>query len=244
MNILGFLPTSFSDWDGKLVSIMFLGGCNLRCPFCQNYPLLSDEKPHQVILWKDIALHLKDKKQWIDGIVISGGEPLMHPEVIPLCRTIKELGFAVKLDTNGSFPYTVIQLCKDKLIDYVALDIKTALDDRYSIACGDKVEVGLVRRTVRYLLEGNTDYEFRTTLVPGMVGIDEIKSIAADVKGARKFALQQFVPENARSVALRKKKPYRREIVEEMAAVLKPAVEEVVLRGKLSEETEPLPGVQ
>ena len=244
MHILGFLPTSFSDWDGKLASIMFLGGCNLRCPFCQNYPLLNVAEHGSPIPWKDVARHLRDKKLWIDGIVISGGEPMMHPELVSLCRTIKEAGFAVKLDTNGSFPYALMKLCKESLVDYVAMDIKTAMDERYARACGEKVEVGLVRRTARFLLEGKTDYEFRTTLVPGMVGLDEVKSIAADVKGARKYALQQFVPENARSVALRRKKPYRREAVMKMAEVLKPAVGEVVLRGKLDAVTESLPGIQ
>ena len=112
MKILGFIPTSFSDWDGKLVSILFLGGCNYRCPFCQNYPLLQEEDPERVVNWTEVARHLKNKQPWIDGVVVSGGEPLLHPEVFDLCARIKELGFAVKLDTNGSFPFALMELAQ------------------------------------------------------------------------------------------------------------------------------------
>ena len=235
MKILGHIPTSFSDWDGKLVSILFLGGCNYYCPFCQNYALLADEDPKHVIHWWDVVAPLKSKKHWIDGVVISGGEPLLHPELFSLCQAIKELGFAVKLDTNGSFPYALMELGAAKLVDYVALDIKTALDERYSKACGQKTELGLVERTVRYLMEGRIDYEFRTTLVPGLVGREEITDISKRVEGARKFALQQFVPENARSEVYRRKKPYPRASVEELAEILKPKVKELVIRGKVPE---------
>jgi pyruvate formate lyase activating enzyme len=236
MKILGFIPTSFSDWDGKLVSILFLGGCNYRCPFCQNYPLLQEEDPERVVEWADIARNLSNRKQWIDGIVISGGEPLMHPEVFDLCTRIKELGFAVKLDTNGSFPFALMELVQRRLVDYVAVDIKTALDERYDKACGVKVEAGLVNRTIDFLMNGKLEYEFRTTLVPGLVGKPEITSIAKRIKGARKFALQQFVPDNARIEAYRKKKPYNLQHLQELAAIVRPQVKELVIRGKAAEK--------
>ena len=236
MKILGFIPTSFSDWDGKLVSILFLGGCNYRCPFCQNYPLLQEEDPNRVVEWAGIARNLSNRKQWIDGIVISGGEPLLHPEVFDLCTRIKELGFATKLDTNGSFPFALMELVERKLVDYVAVDIKTALDERYDKACGVKVETGLVNRTIDFLMNGRLEYEFRTTLVPGLVGKPEITSIAKRIKGARKFALQQFVPDNARVEAYRKKKPYKLEQLQELAAIARPQVKELVIRGKAAEK--------
>ena len=236
MKILGYIPTSFSDWDGKLVSILFLGGCNYRCPFCQNYPLLIDEHPKQVFLWPEIAAQLKAKKQWIDGVVVSGGEPLLHPEVLDLCARIKELGFPVKVDTNGSLPYVLMELVERRLVDYVALDIKTALDERYSKACGTKVETGLVERTIDFLMKGRLDHEFRTTLVPGLVGKPEIGSIVKRIKGARKYALQQFVPDNARLEVFRKKKPYNLQQLQELSAIARPHVKELVIRGKASEK--------
>lgn len=235
MKILGYIPTSFSDWDGKLVSILFLGGCNYRCPFCQNYPLLVAENPPVVVDWETIAAQLRAKKQWIDGVVVSGGEPLLHPEVFGLCAAIKRLGFQVKLDTNGSMPYVLRRLCLEGLVDYVAMDIKTALDDRYFRACGGRIELGLVARSIRVLLDGQTDYEFRTTLVPGLVGRDEMSAIGKQVNGARKYALQQFVPGNARLESYRKKTPYDRHQVYELAAALRPRVKELVIRGKFEE---------
>ena len=236
MKILGFIPTSFSDWDGKLVSILFLGGCNYRCPFCQNYPLLVEEDPEHEVAWAEIARHLKNKKQWIDGVVVSGGEPLLHPEVFDLCARIKELGFAVKVDTNGSLPYVLMDLVGRGLVDYVAQDVKTALDERYDKACGVKIEPGLVERSIDFLMKGSLDYEFRTTLVPGLVGKPEITAIARRIKGARKYALQQFVPDNARVELFRKKKPYNLQQLQEMAAIARPQVKELVIRGKVSEK--------
>jgi pyruvate formate lyase activating enzyme len=235
MKILGYIPTSFSDWDGKLASVLFVGGCNYNCPFCQNYRLLVSAQPQQTMPWETIAPHMKNRKSWLDGVVISGGEPLLHPEIFGLCAEIRRLGFPVKVDTNGSFPFVLMKLHERRLLDYVALDIKSALDERYTAACGGKVELGLVMRSLRFLLEGKLEYELRTTLVPGLVGKDEIRAIARKVKGARRYALQQFVPDNARTAAYRKKKPYKREKVEEFAAILKPVVGEVILRGKMEE---------
>jgi pyruvate formate lyase activating enzyme len=236
VKILGFIPTSFSDWDGKLVSILFLGGCNYRCPFCQNYPLLVEEDPEREVAWDEVARHLKNKKQWIDGMVVSGGEPLLHPEVFDLCTRIKELGFPVKMDTNGSLPYVLMELVERRLVDYVAMDIKTALDERYSKACGLKVETGLVERSIDFLMKGRLDYEFRTTLVPGLVGKPEISSIVKRIKGARKYALQQFVPDNARLEAFRKKIPLNQLQLQELADIVRPQVKELVIRGKAAEK--------
>jgi pyruvate formate lyase activating enzyme len=236
VRIRGFLPTSFLDWDGRLVSVIFLGGCNFNCPFCHNYLLLSDGEDDKIVPWPVIADHLKGHRNWLDGVVITGGEPLFHPEVFGLCRAIKDLGFAVKLDTNGSFPYGLMRLCREKLVDYVALDLKTAPDERYDKACGTKVEVGLIKRSMQMLLEGSTAYELRTTMVPGLVGKDEIAALAKLVNGAGKFALQQFVPGNARLESYRKKKPYDRGTVDELASLLRPKVKELTLRGKLDED--------
>jgi pyruvate formate lyase activating enzyme len=258
VKILGYIPTSFSDWDGRLTSVVFVGGCNFNCPFCQNYPLL--EEPRRGVgsaeneakgqkseaksqngaesetggySWAMIAEQLAGRTQWIDGVVISGGEPLLHPEVIGLCERIKKLGLAVKLDTNGSFPYVLMKLADRKLVDYVAMDVKTAVDERYEKACGEKIETGLVERSLSFLLEGKLDYELRTTLVPGLVGKEEITAIARRVKGARRYALQQFVPENARTAAFRKRMPYTRAQVTEFSDILGPAVKQLVVRGKV-----------
>uniref|UniRef100_A0A7C6A8Q1 Anaerobic ribonucleoside-triphosphate reductase activating protein n=1 Tax=candidate division WOR-3 bacterium TaxID=2052148 RepID=A0A7C6A8Q1_UNCW3 len=234
MRILSFIETSLIDWDGKLTSVIFLGGCNFKCPFCQNYQIANDSKKLKAVAWETIEEKIREKRAWLDGIVLTGGEPCMHPEIFGLCDRIKKLGFKIKIDTNGYYPYVLMQLKDKKLIDYIAMDIKTALDHRYERACGRKLELGLINRSIQLLLTGELDYEFRTTLVPGIVGAEEIKSIVESIPKARLFALQQFVPENCRTNTYRKKKTYNRYEVEKFIALAKPYVKEVRLRGKFS----------
>jgi pyruvate formate lyase activating enzyme len=232
MRILGFIESSLVDWDGKLSSVIFLGGCNFKCPFCHNYSLAKDAKSLKAIEWQRIESKLKAKDDWLDGVVITGGEPCMHPEIFGLCRRIKNLGLKVKIDTNGYYPYILMKLIEKKLIDYVAMDIKTALDKTYEKACGRKLEIGLINRTIKLLLTGEIDYEFRTTLVPGLVGEKEISQILKSISGARLYALQQFVPKNARIESYRKKKPISRAEVEKFYDRAKTYVKAVKLRGK------------
>lgn len=232
MRILGFIESSLVDWDGKLVSVIFLGGCNFKCPFCQNYKLAEDSKILKEIPWKTIAQKLTEKKEWLDGVVISGGEPCLHPEIYGLCRKIKNLGFKIKIDTNGYYPYILMRLIDNKLIDYVAMDIKTAFDQRYSKACGRKLDLLLIKRTIKLLLSDIIDYEFRTTLVRNMIGEAEIKQIIRIIAKAKMYVLQQFVPENARAAVYRKKKTYSKSEAEVFVSIAKPYVKKVKLRGK------------
>ncbi len=234
MRILGFIEASLVDWDGKLVSVIFLGGCNFKCPFCQNYSLARDAKNLKEIEWKKLVKKLKEKKEWIDGIVITGGEPCMHPEIFRFCQKIKKLGFQIKLDTNGYYPYVLMRLIDKNLVDYVAMDIKSALDQHYEKACGRKLELGLIRRTIKFLLEGKIDYEFRTTLVPGIIGEKEIIELVKSIAGARHYALQQFVPENVKSAIYRKKKIYSKSEAEKFASIAQFYIKEVKLRGKFN----------
>ncbi len=232
MRILGFIESSLVDWDGKLVSVIFLGGCNFKCPFCQNYKLAADSKTLKEISWKTIAQKLIEKKEWLDGVVVSGGEPCMHPEIYEFCHKIKGLGFKIKLDSNGYYPYILMRLIENKLIDYVAMDIKTVLDQRYQKACGRKLDLLLIERTIQLLLLDIIDYEFRTTLVRNMVGEAEIKQIVNLIPNAKMFVLQQFVPENARSAVYRKNKTYSKSEAEVFLSIAKPYIKKVKLRGK------------
>ncbi|MEO0080083.1 MAG: anaerobic ribonucleoside-triphosphate reductase activating protein [candidate division WOR-3 bacterium] len=232
MRIVGLIETSLVDWDGVLASVIFLGGCNFNCPFCHNHQVARDDPSLPELSWELISKNLERRQRLIDGVVITGGEPLLHPEIFDLCQKLRGLRLQIKLDTNGSFPYVLKQLIELKLVDYVALDIKTRLDDKYSVACGRKVELAPIRRTIRLLLEGGLPYEFRTTLVPGLVDPEDLTAIGEAVRSARRFVLQQFVPKDAAVEAYRQKKPYSRASAEAMVAVLKPFVREARLRGK------------
>jgi pyruvate formate lyase activating enzyme len=232
MRILGFTETSLVDWDGRIASVIFVGGCNYACPFCHNYLLARDDPTLPDRPWAEIAAILDQKREWLDGVCITGGEPMLHPEVFSLCGSIKRLGIPVKIDTNGSFPYPLKRLLELNLCDAVAMDIKAPLSDRYSAAAGRKVSTAPLRRTVRLLLESGMEYEFRSTLVPGLVNPDDMADIGKAVEGARVFVLQQFNPEQAPVKAYQDKTSYTMSEAEAMAESLRPFVKEVKLRGK------------
>jgi len=231
MRILGFIETSLVDWDKKVSSVIFLGGCCFNCPFCQNYPLAKDSKELKEIDWDLIKDKLLKKKKWIDGVVLSGGEPMMHPEIFGLLIKIKELGYATKIDTTGYYPYPLKEAIELGLVDYVAMDIKTTLDKRYDKACGRKVHLVVIERTVRLLKESGVDYEFRTTMVPGIVGQEELIEIAKKIAPVKKYVLQQFVAKNARLASFRTKKAYTKEEIKDIISPLKNYIYEVSLRG-------------
>jgi len=235
MRILGLEDTSLVDWDGKTVSVIFLGGCNLACPFCHNLALARSEPGDPAfpeVPWEAIEEVLTRRPGMRDGACITGGEPMMHPEVFGLCRRVKELGLEVKVDTNGCFPYRLAELIDRGLCDFVALDIKAPLGDRYTLAAGRPVDPVLLRRTIRLLLEGRVGYEFRSTLVPGLIDPGDIETIGESVRGAARFTLQHYVPESAPTQLFRERGTYTRAQAEGMAERLRPFVKEVRLRGK------------
>jgi pyruvate formate lyase activating enzyme len=232
MRIVGFVETSLVDWDGKISSVVFVGGCNFCCPFCHNHRVADDDPALAVTDWDTVQVSLIRKHDWIDGVVLSGGEPMMHPEVLSLCARIKSLGFRLKLDTNGSFPYPLKRLIEAGLVDSVAMDVKTVLDDRYEQAVGRPVNLAPIRRTVRLLIESGIDHEFRTTLVPGLVEPEDMPAIGATLRGAQKVALQHYDSAYARIPTIAGEKDYSRAQAQAMAECLRPFVKSVTLRGK------------
>jgi pyruvate formate lyase activating enzyme len=231
---LGFLETSLVDWDGRIASVVFVGGCNFRCPFCHNHELADDRPELAVVDWPAIQVVLVRKDKWVDGLVITGGEPMMHPEIGRLCAGIKQLGKAVKIDTNGAFPYPLKDLIGRRLVDFVAMDVKTPLDnERYSRAAGRAVDTVALRRTVRLLLESGIDHEFRCTLVRDLIGPDDIESIGTALRGAQCVALQHYNDERARVPGFGGG-TYTRTEAESLADKLRPFVREVRLRGKFA----------
>jgi pyruvate formate lyase activating enzyme len=234
MRIVGFTETSLLDWHGRIAAVLWIGGCDFACPFCHNYRIADDDPGLTAVPWDDIARTLHRKRDWYDGVVLTGGEPLMHPEVFELCRRLKEIGQQVKIDTNGSFPYALRTLVELKLVDAVAMDVKAPLDSRYAKAAGRHMDVAPLRRTIRLLLESGIEHEFRCTLVPGLIDPDDAAAIGEAVKGAQAVALQAYLPKLARVKGFGGTKSYTRSEVEAMAEVLKLSVKEVRIRGSFS----------
>jgi pyruvate formate lyase activating enzyme len=231
--IKGFVETSLCDWDGLISSVVFLPGCNFRCPFCQNAELVLDPDSLPSVVFDHIREYLKAQSSWIDGVVLTGGEPTIWETLGELAGTIKEMGFAVKLDTNGTSPEVIEYLVGRGLVDFVAMDIKAPLDERYSRAAGVPVDLDRIRQSIETVKNLKGGHEFRTTLVPGFVGKEEVALMAEAVKGADRYALQRFVPDNSLDKALRRAIAYDDSFVSDLLEIAGRSVDNCIYRGRI-----------
>jgi pyruvate formate lyase activating enzyme len=192
MIIGGIQKHSFIDYPGKVSCVIFLAGCNFNCPYCHN-PQLTGEagsRPERVAA-EDVFVFLEERRGWLDGVVISGGEPTLHPDLPDFCGRIKSLGYPVKLDTNGSRPQMLKRLIRAGLVDYMAMDIKTD-PARYEGCIAGRFDCSALLASLQLIMESGLDYEFRTTCVKPLVTPQAIEAIARLIKGCRRYALQPF----------------------------------------------------
>lgn len=195
MEIKGVIDLSFSDWDGKTSSVLFLPNCNLRCPYCHNVSLVLHPETEETTPIERVEDYLRRQISWVDGVCITGGEPTLHSDLPDLCSRFKEMGFEVKLDTNGTNSMVVKALIEKGLVDYVAMDVKAPLTvEKYSRAVGVDAGklLGEVEETIRTLLGSKKDYELRTTMVPTLHEEKDIEEICHSIEGCRKYVLQRF----------------------------------------------------
>ncbi len=227
MEFTGIDKMSLLDYEDYVSVVLFTPYCNWRCPFCHNYGSVLQSQI--VIDFEDIINYLESRKGLIDAVVITGGEPTLMPELKERIIRIRELGFRIKLDTNGSNPKVLKDLVNSKLIDYVAMDIKNSMD-MYAPTCGVKrVEEEQLKESIAYLLTDPVDYEFRTTLVNEFHSPESIEEMGKLIKGAKRLYLQKFVD---RETVLQ---PGLHEVIKEdaekFASTLRKYVKEVNLRG-------------
>jgi pyruvate formate lyase activating enzyme len=230
--IKGFQESTLIDWDGRIASIIFLGGCNFRCGFCHSKALVDDFTSIETIPFCRIADFLKNKKEWIDGVVITGGEPTIYENsLLDFINAIRDLGFGVKLDTNGTNPKLLKKIIENNMVDYIAMDIKAPLNEidyENAVRCSVDIEKIILSKDI--LLTSDFDYEFRTTIVPGIINKENIISIADDIKKAKKYCLQQFVPRDTLDPEFLLLPPYSIEDIQEMAESILPYLEKVIVR--------------
>jgi pyruvate formate lyase activating enzyme len=226
--IKGIVPVSLIDWDGNICSVIFTGGCNYRCPYCHN-PELIELNGMESIKEEKIFEVLDKKKKWIGGACVTGGEPLLHSEIKELIKKIKSRGLMVKLDTNGSNPELLKELIDEKLVDYVAMDIK-APKTKYSKVAGTNVNIDAVEKSVEILKSGKVDCEFRTTVVPGLLNKEDIIEITKWIKGAKRYYIQQFRPLNTFDKKYLEVEPYTLTEMEEIRDSIKGNFEVCELR--------------
>lgn len=191
MIIEGLQKLTLLDYPGHTACTLFTGGCNFRCGYCHNYQLVTGKR-EPLMQSEEFLSFLNKRKGLLDGVAITGGEPLLHRDLGDLLREIKAAGFAIKLDTNGMFPARLKEYVEAGLLDYVAMDIKNA-PRRYgeTVRCKG-MDFAPLEESIRFLLEGAVDYEFRTTVAEGLHTEKEIREIAEWIKGAKRYFLQQY----------------------------------------------------
>jgi pyruvate formate lyase activating enzyme len=233
--IKGFIENTLIDWEGKIASILFLPKCNWRCPYCHAGHLVLGGSELESIPITAITELVDSHKGWIDGVVITGGEPTLHAGLDQLCEEIKRHKLLVKLDTNGSNPATVKNLVERKLVDYVAMDLKAPLGPKYQQITKAPVDLLALHDTITFLIENQVDHEFRMTVCPALTGEEDVVDAAKCVRGAQRFILQQFSPQRCLDKSFETIKPYPREQLIEWAAKCAPFVKVSYLRGEAAD---------
>jgi pyruvate formate lyase activating enzyme len=229
MQIYGLNKLTLLDYPEHLAATIFCGGCNLRCPFCQNASLVTKLQTQVVHPTDEILDYLKKRRGTLEGVCITGGEPTIYEDLPDFIKKLKDLGYNVKLDTNGTNPAMLKALIEDKLIDYVAMDIKNS-PDKYPVTTGIyNLQLKLVEESVSFLLSSVPAYEFRTTIVKEYHTEDDMLAIGKWIEGAHAYFLQGF--QDTGDLILPGLHPHSKETMQLFLNLVKPYVKQVSLRG-------------
>lgn len=229
MQIHGFNKLTLLDYPGHLAATIFLGGCNMRCPFCQNASLVLDPANQPSISEDELFTVLSKRVNILEGVCVSGGEPTLYPELPELIRKIKGLGFLVKLDTNGTHPKVIKALVQEQLIDYVAMDIKNSIE-KYQLTSGiPGLDIATIEESVSYLMSSPIDYEFRTTIVKEFHTEADMLSIGRWLQGARAYYLQAY--QDLGDIISPGLSGHSKETLTHYVKLLEPYIKQVSLRG-------------
>src|SRR3989339_525701 len=246
----GLQKLTLIDYPGKVACTVFTVGCNFRCPFCHNPELVTqrrendrkDAKEKEGVV--DFSLRpmiseelffnfLSERKGILDGVCVTGGEPTVHADLEIFLRKIKEMGFLVKLDTNGTNPEILKKLLDEKLLDYIAMDLKNNFKSNYAKTAGVEVNIEDIKKSVEIIRNRGGDYEFRTTVVPGLHTKEDLLAIADEIKGAKKYYLQQFKHEQKMlNPDFREVTPYGKDFLEDIREKIKDYFEVCEVRGE------------
>lgn len=230
--IKGLQKTTLIDWEGKVATELFLGGCNFKCGFCHSRELVLNPEKLESISYNDIDSFLLSKKGWIDGVVITGGEPTLYQKkLINLISKIKKESFPVKLDTNGTNPELLKKLINMNLLDYIAMDVKAPLNQKlYSDAVGVSLDIDSIIKSKDLIIASGVDYEFRTTVIPNLISIKEIESIVKSITPCKRYRIQQFQPKDTLDESFMKLTPLKLKLLQEMAILAKEYISDVSIR--------------
>lgn len=228
MNIHGLQKMTLLDFPGKVACTVFLGGCDMRCPFCHNWELV-DASAQAIMDENELFRFLGGRIGLLDGVAFTGGEPLMRNDLMDVIKRIRDMGFKIKLDTNGNHTDRLRSVVDAGLIDYVAMDVKNS-PERYGETIGlPEFDISRIKESIDYLMNCGTDYEFRTTVVKQFHDEDSFKGIAELIKGAEKYYLQGFV--DRETVPYAGLEGYTKEEMEKFLDIVSPYVKSAEIRG-------------
>ena len=227
INILGIEKSSFIDYPNNICTVIFTGGCNFRCLYCHNSSIVNNVGDK--IGTKEIISFLKSREKFIDALCISGGEPTIQKGLYNFICKVKKEGFNIKLDTNGTNPDLLKRLIDEKLIDYIAMDIK-APPDKYSLITQTPVVLGDIQKSIDILLENKVDYEFRTTICRELLSAEDIRIISEEIKGCSTYILQNFKDGETVLAGQNKFTPYSDEELEEIQNDICGLLHKVIIR--------------
>lgn len=228
MKIFGLQKMTLLDFPGHVACTVFLGGCDFRCPYCHNFEL-ADGTAKPVMEEEEFLSFLKKRQGLLDGVAITGGEPCLYKDLPELVKKIRELGFMVKLDTNGYHPQLLKQILDEKLIDYAAMDIKNS-PEKYAVTCGvESVDMDTIRTSINLLMESGIDYEFRTTVVEEFHEAADFEEMGKMIRGAKRYFLQSFTDRD--SVPFGNLHAPSKESLEQYLSIMKKYVPDSSIRG-------------
>lgn len=217
MEIKGWVRSSLVDFPGHIATVLFVGGCQWRCPICHNPDLVLHPAHLPTLAEEEVFAHLARRAGLIGGVVITGGEPTLQPDLLPFLRRLRRAGPSIKLDSNGYRPEVLAAILQEGLVDYVAMDVK-APPGRYPLLTGRaEVDLGRIERSLALLQQSGVAYELRTTVVPGLLAAEDVEAVARWVAGAPLYVLQQFRPQQTLDPLLAQTRPYPPEALREMA---------------------------
>ncbi len=227
MLIKGLQKTTLLDFPEKLACTVFTGGCNFRCPFCHNASLVT-HIDHDSLDENEVLAYIEQRKKVLDGVCITGGEPMLQPDLKVFCEKIKGMGLLVKIDTNGSYPEKLKTLMDAGLVDYIAMDIKNSPED-YARTCGIAEAPLAVEQSIRLIMGSSVPYEFRTTVVREFHTPESIEALARHIMGAKKYFLQCFT--DSGDLIQNGLTPYSPQEMQELLTIAQRYIPQAKLRG-------------
>lgn len=229
MKIGGLQKVSLIDYPGQISSIIFLQGCNFKCPYCHNSELVDAQLFGPCLDEKEVLEFLKTRIGKIDAVTITGGEPTIQNDLTPFIKRIRKLGFAIKLDTNGSGPEVIRKLLSEKLLDFIAMDIKAPLA-QYENIVQVPLKTASIKESIKIILKAKIEHEFRTTMVQSLLTENDILNMARLITGAKRYTLQKFVPVKTLNKKYLKAKTFSADALEKLKRRLEKQIPNVTVR--------------